>query len=91
MLEPVRRSNAFYRRKLDGVAFDPLLADPIDRLPLTTRAELEADQRAPRAVREQSNLAAGPVQPDAPDLRHARPAPCDAWDGAESWGWWKDC
>src|SRR6185437_6235441 len=45
LLEQVRAGNQFYRQKLEGVSFDPL-RDPLDRLPLTTRAELEADQTA---------------------------------------------
>ena len=46
LLEQVRATNPFYRDKLAGVSFDPL-TDPLDRLPFTTRAELEADQAAP--------------------------------------------
>src|SRR4051794_19896301 len=45
LLEQVRASNPFYRAKLAGVRFDPL-SDPLDSLPFTTRAELEADQVA---------------------------------------------
>jgi phenylacetate-CoA ligase len=45
LLEQVRATNPFYRDKLTGVSFDPL-TDPLDRLPFTTRAELEADQVA---------------------------------------------
>lgn len=45
LLEQVRAGNAFYQQKLSGVSFDPL-RDPFDRLPLTTRDELEADQTA---------------------------------------------
>lgn len=43
LLEQVRASNPFYRRKFEGVAFDPL-RDELARLPLTTRRELEQDQ-----------------------------------------------
>lgn len=44
LLEAVRAGNPFYRRKLAAVAaFDPL-ADELDHLPFTTRAELEQDQ-----------------------------------------------
>lgn len=43
MLAEVLQRNAFYRSKLSAVSFDPL-ADPLERLPFTTRAELERDQ-----------------------------------------------
>ena len=36
-------TNAFYRDKLATMDFDPA-ADPIEKLPFTTRAELERDQ-----------------------------------------------
>ena len=45
MLGEVRAANPFYRGKLAGILFDPL-ADPLQKLPFTTRAELEADQLA---------------------------------------------
>jgi phenylacetate-CoA ligase len=45
MLAELQAGNAFYRRKFGGIGFDPL-QDPLDRLPFTTRAELEADQVA---------------------------------------------
>jgi phenylacetate-CoA ligase len=43
MLREVRANNPFYREKLAGISFDPL-SDPLNNLPFTTRAELEADQ-----------------------------------------------
>src|SRR5436305_870245 len=43
MLARVLPGNAFYRRKLEGVRFDPF-KDPITALPFTTRQELERDQ-----------------------------------------------
>jgi len=43
LLTEVYKSNPFYGRKLRGVAFDPL-ADPLDRLPFTTRDEIQQDQ-----------------------------------------------
>jgi phenylacetate-CoA ligase len=43
MYERISASNAFYRRKLAGIDFDPLV-DPLERLPFTTRRELEQDQ-----------------------------------------------
>jgi len=45
MLESVRESNAFYRRKYAGLEFNAA-SDAISGLPFTTRAELEADQVA---------------------------------------------
>ena len=45
MLDEVRAKNPFYGRKLGGLQFDAS-SDPLDRLPFTTRAELEADQAA---------------------------------------------
>ncbi|MGD2109154.1 MAG: hypothetical protein PVI86_07155, partial [Phycisphaerae bacterium] len=43
LLAQVRMTNAFYRTKLDALTFDPS-TDPIQRLPFTTRAELQQDQ-----------------------------------------------
>ncbi|HEX4797116.1 MAG TPA: AMP-binding protein [Humisphaera sp.] len=45
MLREVRAHNPFYRQKLADIEFDAL-KDPLERLPLTTRAQLEADQLA---------------------------------------------
>jgi len=89
MLEHVRGRNAFYRRKLDGVRFDAA-GDPVDSLPLTTRAELEQDQGdhppygtnltepLTRYVRlHQTSGSAG--------------TPLRWLDTAENWEWWKRC
>jgi phenylacetate-CoA ligase len=43
MLREVTATNAFYRTKLRDIAFEPS-SDAIDKLPFTTRAELEQDQ-----------------------------------------------
>lgn len=43
MLARVTAGNGFYRQKLSAVDFDPM-SDPIEKLPFTTRAELERDQ-----------------------------------------------
>lgn len=43
MLREVTATNAFYRRKLAGIVFDPV-SDRMEKLPFTTRAELETDQ-----------------------------------------------
>jgi phenylacetate-CoA ligase len=45
LLGEVSATNPFYRQKLAGVRFDPLV-DPLEKLPFTTRAELERDQLA---------------------------------------------
>lgn len=44
LLGEVLRSNPFYRHKLDGLSFDAA-HDPLTLLPLTTRRELQEDQR----------------------------------------------
>jgi phenylacetate-CoA ligase len=41
------RGSAFYRSKFEGIAFDPK-CDDLRRLPVTTRAELQADQQRHR-------------------------------------------
>jgi phenylacetate-CoA ligase len=47
MLEDVLATNAFYRAKLSHVRFNAK-ADPLERLPFTTRQEVEQDQLAHR-------------------------------------------
>jgi len=42
-LQEITGPNRFYTRKFAGISFDPL-RDPLDKLPFTTRKELEADQ-----------------------------------------------
>lgn len=44
LLAAVCKSNLFYQNKLDGIAFDAE-RDPLERLPFTTRDELQRDQR----------------------------------------------
>lgn len=90
MLRVVLASNAFYIRKLAGINFDPL-ADPIDRLPFTTREELQDDQRehAPYG----SNLS---FPPDEYVRLHQTSAstggaPLRWLDTADSWSWFKHC
>src|SRR2546423_10873597 len=43
MLADIRQTNPFYREKFQSLSLDPL-RDPLDQIPLTTRAELEEDQ-----------------------------------------------
>ncbi len=83
-------SGRFYARKLAGIAFDPR-RDPLDRLPLTTRAELMADQAADppyggvlceplerfNRLHQTSGTTSG--------------APLRWLDTPESWAWWKRC
>ncbi|HZL38603.1 MAG TPA: AMP-binding protein [Tepidisphaeraceae bacterium] len=45
MLAEVLPGNVFYKTKFAGIGFDPL-ADPLQALPFTTRADLERDQLA---------------------------------------------
>src|SRR6476469_3313547 len=44
MLAAIRQTNRFYRQKFQSLSVDAL-RDPPDQIPLTTRAELEEDQR----------------------------------------------
>ena len=44
LLDAVTTRDGFYHRKLAGRAFDPMTS-PMSELPLTTRSEVEQDQR----------------------------------------------
>lgn len=44
LLDRIRQKSGFHQRKFAGIQFDPL-SDPIERLPFTTRHELQDDQR----------------------------------------------
>lgn len=89
LLDEARRGNAFYRRKLAGVAFDPR-HDSLDTLPLTTREEIQRDQAA--APPFGTNLT-------YPLERYTRfhqtsgtqGQPLRWLDTAESWEWWQAC
>jgi phenylacetate-CoA ligase len=90
MLRVVLASNAFYTRKLAGISFDPFL-DPIDRLPLTTREELQDDQLEHPPYG--SNLS---FPPDEYIRLHQTSAssggsPLRWLDTVESWSWFKQC
>jgi phenylacetate-CoA ligase len=89
MLESILPGNSFYRRKLEGIRFDPLL-DPLAALPFTTRLELEQDQLE--------------HPPYGTNLSFPRDQYCRLhqtsgsggrplrWlDTAENWDWWKKC
>lgn len=89
VLDEVRASNEFYQRHYRGVLFDAL-RDPMDKLPLTTRSEVEQDQQARPPFG--TNLT-------YPLLHYRRfhqtsgttGAPLRWLDTAESWDWWKHC
>ena len=89
MLERVLASNAFYSRKLHGVRFDPL-ADPMSVLPLTTRRELEEDQR------DHPPYGTNLTEPAGSYCRYHQTSgslgrPVRWLDTAESWEWLKRC
>ncbi len=89
MLDEVLERNPFYRAKLGGVSFDAE-ADPIERLPLTTRDEIQKDQQAHppygtnltypldryTRLHQTSGSAGSPIR----------------WlDTDDSWQWWRRC
>ena len=87
MLTEILPKNRFYAAKLEGIDFNPL-TDPMDRLPFTTRQELEQDQLDHPAYG--SNLT-------YPITRYARlhqtsgsaGKPLKWLDTVENWEWWK--
>ena len=90
LLKCVRASNPFYQRKLTDVPFDAI-HDPLDCLPFTTRAELQADQvtHPPYGTNLSDPL-------DRYTRYHqtsgsAGGAPLRWLDTPESWRWWKKC
>ncbi len=89
MLDRVLKSNAFYKAKLNAITFDAQ-TDPLDRLPFTTRTEIQADQTAHPPYG--TNLT-DPL--DAYTRVHQTSASTGAplrWlDTSESWSWWKRC
>lgn len=89
MLSAVLVTNSFYRGKLSGRAFDPS-RDPMERLPFTTRAELEEDQR--RNHPYGTNLTY-PVETYTRlhQTSGSRGDPLRWLDTPESWRWWGRC
>ncbi len=89
LLEVVLDSNSFYKKKLQGIRFNAA-TDPLGKLPLTQRAELEQDQQEHPLYG--SNLTF-PLQ------RYCRfhqtsgssGRPLRWLDTAESWNWIKRC
>jgi phenylacetate-CoA ligase len=88
LLQEITGPNRFYTRKFAGLAFDPL-RDPLEKLPFTTRKELELDQL--ENPRYGSNLT-------YPFDRYCRlhqtsgsvGRPMRWLDTRESWNWFKD-
>jgi phenylacetate-CoA ligase len=88
MLEKVTASNPFYRRKLSGIRFEAM-SDPIDKLPFTTRTELERDQG------ENPPYGTNLTRPIGDYVRlhqtsgSSGVAPMRWLDTADNWLWWK--
>ncbi|MGB7158469.1 MAG: AMP-binding protein [Tepidisphaeraceae bacterium] len=82
------KAGAFYRRKLAGIDFDPA-RDPMDKLPFTTRAELERDQA------EHPPYGTNLTQPLERYVRLHQTSgssggrPMRWLDTAANWTWWK--
>jgi phenylacetate-CoA ligase len=87
MLGDLLPANRFYAEKLRGISFNPLV-DPIDRLPFTTRKELEQDQveHPPYGL----NLTY-PVEQYARlhQTSGSTGRPLRWLDTVDNWGWWK--
>ena len=67
-------SNLFYREKLDGLGAVESLAEFSEKVPFTTKSELAANQLAPSAIWNESNLAGGEVFAFSSDERNKRSA-----------------
>lgn len=94
MLEPVLERNPFYRRKLGAAGLAAAgdvgtLAD-LKRFPLTTKAELSADQEAtPPFGTNLTEPLGSYVRIHQTSGTTGRPLRC--LDTAESWAWWGRC
>lgn len=90
MLREIGAANPFWRARFERFQFDPS-ADPIDKLPLLTRAEIEADQASSPPYG--TNL----TYPPAHYVRlhetsgSSGGAPLRLLDCAQSWAWWLRC
>lgn len=89
MLPQVLGGNRFYQRKLAGIDFDPL-RDPIQKLPFTTRQEIEFDQA------ENPLYGTNLTYPLERYCRYHQTSgsggrPVRWLDTAESWNWFKKC
>jgi len=89
MLAELERSNAFYRRKLERVArMDGSWA--LSELPMTTRAELEADHKDHPPYG--TNLTYEPHRyTRCHQTSGSAGTPLRWLDTPESWSWWKRC
>ena len=89
VLRDVLATNAFYRRKFEGVGFDPR-RDPLHALPLTTRAEVEqAQAEAPPYGTNLTYALAKYCRYHQTSGTGGRPL---RWlDTAESWAWVRAC
>jgi phenylacetate-CoA ligase len=89
VLARARRGDTFYARRFESVAFDAQ-HDPIRALPLTTRADLQADQAARPPY---GTLLTQPIE------RYVRlhqtsgssGSPLRVLDTADDWRWWMRC
>lgn len=88
VLEHARRGG-FYAAKLAGCAFDAA-CDPLTALPLTTRAELDADQQRSPPF---GTVLTEPVEAYCRyhQTSASSGAPLRWLDTAASWEWWKHC
>ncbi len=89
MFTEVLPANSFYRRKFDGIAFDPF-AGPLESLPFTTRAELQEDQS--------DHPPYGHIHTYPPERYHrlhqtsgSAGEPLRCLDTLDSWRWWSHC
>lgn len=89
LLTAIRATNPFYKNKLNNITFNPA-TDPIDRLPFTTRDEIQRDQL------DHPPFGTNLTHPLNQYCRYHQTsastgAPLRWLDTAESWQWWKDC
>jgi len=89
MLREVLAQNRFYRQKFSNIQFDPL-NDQLEKLPFTTRAELEQDQLAHPPFGSNLTFSAERyVRYHQTSGSSGRPM---CWlDTAESWQWFCKC
>lgn len=89
MLGEVLATNEFYRRKFSGTKFDSM-ADPLEKLPLTTRAEIQQDQINNPSYGTNLTEAQGSYV-RLHQTSGSTGVPLRWLDTAESWDWWKRC
>ena len=89
MLAKVLPANRFYAEKFAGLTFDAI-RDPLDRLPLTTRAEIQDDQAEHPPYGRNLTFPLGEYR-RMHQTSGTTGAPLRWLDTAESWAWWKRC